>query len=98
MIKDYDKIKKKKYIARSGHCEVCGEYVPYDLAHLAHRIHKDKSKRIKRKGYNLSDDIYDHELNLAYVCRLKCNSAVLIDKKPLQMESLLKRIKHADKI
>ena len=93
MIKDYDKIKKKKYIARSGHCEVCGEYVPYDFAQLAHRIPKYKMW-LKKYG----EDVINNELNLAYVCSLKCNSAVLIDKKPLQMESLLKRIKHADKI
>jgi len=94
-MKERDKLeaieKKQKIIAERGfRCEVCGKPVSYQTASLAHRIPKAKSY-LKRYG----EDIIHHRMNLAVVCSLRCNSAVLLDPKthPIESDELIKKIK-----
>lgn len=72
MIKNYDQIYRRKYIATGGACEVCGQPLE-SKGQLAHRIAKSKSNI---RAYGLS--VIDSSVNLALVCGLKCNAAVLV--------------------
>ena len=65
---------KEQIIAERRICEVCGKPVSWDNAQLAHRIPSHK-KYIKRYGR----DFIHGKSNLALVCSLKCNAAVLCD-------------------
>ena len=82
--------KAQIYHERHGKCEVCGKLIPFDEAQLAHRIPKTK-RYLKDYGklFIHSDD------NLALVCSLRCNSAVLLDPKthPMEAEELFYRWK-----
>lgn len=60
------------YHKRHGRCEVCGKPVRLDEAQLAHRIPKHK-KYIKKYG----KPFMHSDINLALVCSLRCNAAVL---------------------
>lgn len=63
----------KLYQANGGRCEVCGcRLTPDNNAQLAHRIPKGQVKKYSKK-------IIHHPLNLAIVCSIKCNSAVLVN-------------------
>lgn len=94
-MRERDKInaieKKQQIIAERGfRCEVCGKPVSYQTAQLAHKIPSTKSY-LQRYG----EDIIHHRLNLAVVCSLKCNSAVLLDPKshPIEARELIEKIK-----
>ena len=56
---------------------------------LAHRIPKAKSY-LKKYG----KEVIHHKLNLATVCSLKCNDAVLLDPKthPIEAQELIEKI------
>ena len=92
-MKNYQEIITAKRIQHCYACEVCGRDVRQGQEQLAHRIHARRGKRQKRGKYELSADILNHPLNLAYVCSLKCNSAVLIDKKIELKNKLIQEIK-----
>ena len=83
--------KKQRIIAERGfRCEVCGKPVNYSTAQLAHRVPKT--------AYNLKhygSEVINHELNLAVVCSLKCNSAVLCNpaSRPVEAHELIEKIK-----
>ena len=89
MIENYYAKFYQKYFHSDGTCEVCRKPLVFGRPQLAHRIPKTP-KTIKRYGIK----IIDHELNLALVCNLTCNSSVLIDKKTLRRDELVKEIKH----
>ncbi|MHC1623303.1 MAG: hypothetical protein ACXQTR_01780 [Candidatus Methanospirareceae archaeon] len=79
-------------MAKCGcHCEVCGKPVTLQTAQLAHRIPKTKGY-IKRYG----SEVIHHDLNIAVVCSLRCNSAVLLDPSthPIEAQDLVQRIRH----
>ncbi len=78
-------MKQKLYYQRQGTCEVCGKVIPMHCAQLAHRVPKHK-KYIKRFGKDFIHSPY----NLALVCSLKCNSAVLLDPatQPIEADKL----------
>ncbi len=87
-------IEKKLYLLnKTGwRCEVCGKRLTLDNAQLAHRIPQTKAY-IKKYG----KQIIHHELNLACVCSLRCNSAVLLDPKthPVEALELIEKIREA---
>lgn len=63
-------------------CEVCGKPLRSGVPQLAHRISNSKmNMRLYGK------EVIHHDLNLAPVCSLACNSAVLIDGKPYEKEA-----------
>lgn len=69
-------------------CEVCRRpLATFGTPQLAHRISKSK---LNLAMYG--PDIIHHELNLAPVCCLKCNSAVLVDHKLDKKQALLVKI------
>ena len=82
--------KAQIYHERRGRCEVCDKLIPFGEAQLAHRIPMTK-KYIKEYGKPF---IHSKD-NLALVCSLKCNSAVLLDPKthPMEAEELFYRWK-----
>ena len=88
MIHDYERKFYSKYYHSDGQCEVCGKPLVFGRPQLAHRIPDTK---IYQKMYG--NDILSHELNLALVCSLKCNSSVLIDKKTALRDELVESIK-----
>ena len=70
-------------------CEVCGQMLSLATCQIAHRIPKTK--------YNLKTygkHVIHHPKNLACVCGLKCNSAVLLNRSthPVESEILLEAI------
>lgn len=65
---------KQQIIVERRNCEVCGKRVGYNSAQLAHRIPQHK-KYIKRYG----KDFMHSRKNMALVCSLECNAAVLMD-------------------
>ena len=87
-IKNYRDIFEKKWNDNRGRCEVCGVPLSGKQPQLAHRIAK-KKMWIAKYGA----EVIDHEMNLALVCGLQCNSAVLIDMKDLPREELAEKIK-----
>ena len=77
---------------RGSRCEVCGKQLTLDTCQLAHRIPKTK--------YNLKTygaKVIHHDLNLAVVCSLQCNSAVLcnIATNPVEAGWIIKKIREA---
>ena len=77
---------------RGSRCEVCGNPVTLETCQLAHRIPKTK--------YNLKTygaKVIHHDLNLAVVCSLGCNSAVLcnIATNPVEAGRIISEIKEA---
>lgn len=69
-------------------CEVCGKSLNhYGTPQLAHRI---PQKKYLLKLYG--EEVIHHRLNLAPVCSLECNSAVLIEGNIEKREYLLDRI------
>ena len=71
-------------------CEVCGKPLTLDGCQIAHRIPKTK--------YNLSHfgkSLIHHPKNLACVCGLKCNSAVLLNiaTHPIEASALIEAIR-----
>ena len=74
---------------RGWKCEVCGKPLTLDGCQIAHRLPQTK--------YNLKTygkHIMHHQKNLACVCSLKCNSAVLLNRSthPVESEILLEAI------
>jgi hypothetical protein len=67
-------------------CEVCGKAITLHTCQLAHRIPKTKHN-LKTYGKR----VIHHPFNLACVCGLKCNSAVLLNPAthPLSAKELL---------
>jgi hypothetical protein len=71
-------------------CEVCGNPLTLDGCQLAHRLPSTK--------YNLKTygkQIIHHPKNLACVCSLKCNSAVLLNRSthPVEANELIDEIR-----
>jgi hypothetical protein len=77
---------------RGCRCEVCGEPLHLSNLQIAHRIPKAKNY-LKKYG----KEVIHHPLNLATVCSLKCNDAVLLDPKthPIEAQELIRKIKDA---
>lgn len=71
-------------------CAVCYKAVTFATGQLAHRMAKTKAN-LKKYG----EKIIDHPMNLRLTCSLACNSAVLIDNKPIEKEQLIQSIKKA---
>lgn len=84
----YTKIKKLN--ENGGRCEVCGQPLALSDCQLAHRVPKTKGN-LRTYG----PAIIHHELNLACVCSLRCNSAVLLNlaTRPVEAQALIDRIK-----
>jgi len=75
---------------QGGRCEKCHQPLALSDCQLAHRIPQTK--------YNLrtySKTVLHHEYNLAAVCSLRCNSAVLLSPAthPIEAKALIGRIK-----
>jgi hypothetical protein len=68
-------------------CEVCDKPLQSGQPQLAHRISQSV---VNRRKYG--DEVIHHAFNLAPVCSLKCNSAVLIDHKTEAREALIDQI------
>jgi 5-methylcytosine-specific restriction endonuclease McrA len=77
---------------RGCRCEVCGKPLHLGNLQLAHRIPKAKGY-LKQYG----KEVVHNPLNLATVCSLKCNDAVLLDPKthPIEAQELVRKIKDA---
>ncbi len=69
-------------------CEVCGKRITPQTGQVAHRMAKSKAN-LKKYGKS----IINHPYNLRATCSLRCNSAVLIDNKPIEKEQLVEAIK-----
>ncbi len=65
-------------------CEVCGKRLTPQTGQVAHRMAKSK---VNLKKYGKA--IINHPFNLRATCSLRCNSAVLIDNKPIEKEQLV---------
>ena len=90
--KSQEIIEMKIYLlAKNGcRCEVCHQPLALSDCQLAHRIPQTK--------YNLKTygkTVLHHEYNLAAVCSLGCNSAVLLSPAthPIEAKALIGRIK-----
>ncbi len=83
-------VKTKKLREQEGRCEVCGKLMMFDECHLAHRIPQSKHN-LKTYG----KEVIHHELNLACVCSLRCNSRVLrnLATHPIEGKELIERIR-----
>lgn len=77
---------------RGSRCEVCGTPVTLGSCQLAHRIPKTK-RNLKTYGKK----VIHHDLNLAIVCSLRCNSMVLcnIATNPVEAGRIISQIKEA---
>lgn len=77
---------------RGSRCEVCGKPVTLESCQLAHRVPKTKHN-LKTYGKR----IIHHDINLAVVCSLRCNSAVLcnIATNPVEAGRIISRIVEA---
>lgn len=77
---------------RGSRCEVCGKLVTLESCQLAHRIPKTKHN-LKTYGAK----VIHHDLNLAVVCSLRCNSAVLcnIATNPVEAGRIISEIREA---
>ena len=86
----YQENRLRLMIDRGCKCEVCGNPLHLGNLQLAHRIPKSKSY-LKQYG----KEVIHHPLNLATVCSLKCNDAVLLDPKthPIEAQELIEKIK-----
>jgi len=90
--KSQEIMEKKIYLLakNGGRCEVCHQPLALSDCQLAHRIPQTK--------YNLKTygkTVLHHEYNLAAVCSLGCNSAVLLSPAthPIEAKALIGRIK-----
>ena len=90
--KSQEIMEKKIYLLakNGGQCEVCHQPLALGDCQLAHRIPQTK--------YNLrtyGKTVLHHEYNLAAVCSLGCNSAVLLSPAthPIEAKALIGRIK-----
>jgi hypothetical protein len=84
--------KTKMLNERGWKCEVCGKPLTLDGCQLAHKMPKSKRNlKIYGKG------VIHHPLNMACVCSLKCNDAVLMNiaTNPIESRNLIGRIKEA---
>jgi 5-methylcytosine-specific restriction endonuclease McrA len=88
---EYQENRIRLMIERGCVCEVCGKPLHLGNLQLAHRIPKAK-RYLKKYG----KEVIHHPLNLATVCSLKCNDAVLLDPKthPIEAAELIRRIKN----
>ena len=89
--KSQEIIEMKIYLLakNGGQCEVCHQPLALSDCQLAHRIPQTK--------YNLrayGKNVMHHEYNLAAVCSLGCNSAVLLSPAthPIEAKALIGRI------
>ena len=89
--KSQEIMEKKIYLLakNGGRCEVCHQPLALSDCQLAHRIPQTK--------YNLKTygkTVLHHEYNLAAVCSLGCNSAVLLSPAthPIESKALIGRI------
>lgn len=89
--KSQEIIEMKIYLLakNGGRCEVCHQPLALSDCQLAHRIPQTK--------YNLQaygKTVLHHEYNLAAVCSLRCNSAVLLSPAthPIESKALIGRI------
>ncbi len=89
--KSQEIIEMKIYLLakNGGQCEVCHQPLALSDCQLAHRIPQTK--------YNLrtyGKTVLHHEYNLAAVCSLGCNSAVLLSPAthPIEAKALIGRI------
>jgi len=89
---EYQENRIRLMIDRGCKCEVCGKPLTSSSLQLAHRIPKTKGY-LKKYG----KEVIHHTLNLATVCSLKCNDAVLLDPKthPIEAQELIRKIKDA---
>lgn len=78
------------YERAKGLCENCGKPVMFSNMQTGHKIPQHK-RYIEMYG----EEVIHHPLNLAMVCSLKCNDAVLLDPKthPIEAKELIERIK-----
>ena len=90
---DYQENRMRLMVERGCKCEVCGKPLHLSNLQIAHRITKAKSY-LKQYGKS----VIHHPLNLATVCSLKCNDAVLTDPKtrPIEANEILRRIHEKD--
>lgn len=82
---------KLRMLTKNGHkCEVCNRPISLDMAQLAHRIPKTKHN-LRTYG----KEVIHHEKNLAIVCSLQCNSAVLLNEAthPIEAQELVNDIR-----
>jgi hypothetical protein len=89
---DYQENRIRLMVERGCKCEVCGKPLHLGNLQLAHRIASTKGY-LKQYGNN----VIHHPLNLATVCSLKCNDAVLLDPKthPIEAQALIEKISTA---
>ena len=89
---EYQENRIRLMVERGCTCEVCGKHLDYGNLQLAHRIASTKGY-LKKYG----KDVIHHPLNLATVCSLKCNDAVLLDPKthPIEAQELIEKIKES---
>ena len=80
--------KEQIYYSRGAECEVCKAFIPFNQAQLAHRISKSKAN-IKKYG----KDFIHSDINIALVCSAKCNDAVNVGFKPMEVQRLLDEYK-----
>ena len=85
----YQENRIRLMVERGCKCEVCGKPLHLGNLQLAHRIPKSKGY-LKKYG----KEVIHHPLNLATVCSLKCNGAVLLDltTPPIEARELIRRI------
>jgi len=89
--KSQEIMEKKIYMLakQGGRCEKCHQPLALSDCQLAHRIPQTKYN-LKTYGKN----VMHHEYNLAAVCSLGCNSAVLLSPAthPIESKALIGRI------
>ena len=85
----YQENRIRLMVERGCKCEVCGKPLHLGNLQLAHICPATKGY-LKKYG----KDVIHHPLNLATVCSLKCNDAVLLDPKthPIEARELIRRI------
>ena len=89
--KSQEIMEKKIYLLakNGGQCEVCHQPLALSDCQLAHRIPQTKNN-LKTYGKT----VLHHEYNLAAVCSLGCNSAVLLSPAthPIEAAELITKI------
>jgi len=85
----YQENRMRLMIERGCKCEVCGKPLHLGNLQLAHRLPSTKGY-LKMYG----KEVIHNPLNLATVCSLKCNDAVLTDPKthPIEAQELIEKI------
>ncbi len=73
-------------------CVICGEYLPYDLFDLGHRVSKSKA-RVETYG----KDVMFHPLIMLPVCHgtragKSCNDSSNLGNRPVEARALIDRI------